>query len=236
MAYKLRIRFSKYAHMIFIGHLDLMRYFQKAIRRAEIDISYSAGFSPHQIMSFAQPLGVGVYSRGEYMDISTESLTSSAQAKDALNAVMAEGVDILSVKLLPEGAKNSMASIVAASYTVTFREGCMPPFDLAATIEGFMAPPTIMMEKETKKGTRSIDLKEHIFELKTGDEPGSLYMLLDASSGGNIKPSLVYEQICSYAGHTPGKFDLLVRREDMFTTDPDAPERFVSLDSIGSDY
>nr|MCR5283710.1 TIGR03936 family radical SAM-associated protein [Lachnospiraceae bacterium] len=54
MAYKLRLKFSKYAHMIFIGHLDLMRYFQKAMRRANVDISYSAGFSPHQIMSFAQ--------------------------------------------------------------------------------------------------------------------------------------------------------------------------------------
>ena len=52
---KVRIKFSKYGALRFIGHLDVMRYFQKAIRRAEIDIAYSEGFSPHQIMSFASP-------------------------------------------------------------------------------------------------------------------------------------------------------------------------------------
>lgn len=48
---KIRIKFRKYGVMKFIGHLDMMRYFQKAMRRAEIDIAYSEGFSPHQIMS-----------------------------------------------------------------------------------------------------------------------------------------------------------------------------------------
>ncbi len=56
----------------FIGHLDVMRFFQKAIRRAGIDIAYSSGFSPHQIMSFASPLGLGVESRGEYLDIQVQ--------------------------------------------------------------------------------------------------------------------------------------------------------------------
>ena len=55
---KLRIKFSKHGSMKFIGHLDIMRYFQKAIRRSEIDVAYSEGFSPHQKMSFAAPLGV----------------------------------------------------------------------------------------------------------------------------------------------------------------------------------
>ena len=66
---KLRIKFSKHGVLKFIGHLDVMRYFQKAIRRAGIDICYSSGFSPHQVMSFAAPLGVGLESNGEYMDI-----------------------------------------------------------------------------------------------------------------------------------------------------------------------
>lgn len=55
--------------MRFIGHLDLMRYFQKAMRRADIPIKYSEGFSPHQIMSFGAPLSMGVSGLGEYMDI-----------------------------------------------------------------------------------------------------------------------------------------------------------------------
>ena len=66
---KIRIKFAKEGTMKFIGHLDIMRYFQKVMRRADVDIRYSEGFSPHQIMSFAAPLGVGLESRGEYVDI-----------------------------------------------------------------------------------------------------------------------------------------------------------------------
>ena len=73
---RLRIKFRKYGVLRFIGHLDLMRFFQKAIRRAEIDIAYTTGFSPHQIMSFAAPLGVGLSSNGEYMDIEVNYMIS----------------------------------------------------------------------------------------------------------------------------------------------------------------
>ena len=233
MAYKLRIKFSKYAHMIFIGHLDLMRYFQKAIRRAKIDISYSAGFSPHQIISFAQPLGVGVYSGGEYMDISVESLTDSAQLQEALQAQMAEGVDILSVRLLPEKAENAMASITAASYGVSFREGREPAFDLGDAVERFMAQDVIEIEKVTKKGSRMVDLKEHIYRMEAGD--GSVTMLVDASSGGNIKPALVMEQLYGFAGAALGEFDLIIKREDMFTGSADSGG-YRSLGEVGSIY
>ena len=73
---KIRIKFRKWGVMKFIGHLDMMRYFQKAVRRANIDIRYSEGYSPHQIMSFAAPLGVGITSDGEYLDIEVDSAHS----------------------------------------------------------------------------------------------------------------------------------------------------------------
>lgn len=87
---KIRIRFRKYGVMKFIGHLDVMRYFQKAMRRAHIDICYSEGFSPHQIMSFAAPLGVGITSDGEYMDIEVHTSASTEESLRALNGVMVE--------------------------------------------------------------------------------------------------------------------------------------------------
>ena len=64
-----RIKFAKFGVIRFIGHLDVMRYFQKVIRRSELPVSYSQGFSPHQLMSFALPLGVGITSDGEYMEV-----------------------------------------------------------------------------------------------------------------------------------------------------------------------
>ena len=84
---KIRIKFRKYGTMKFIGHLDVMRYFQKAIRRSEVNIRYSEGFSPHQIMSFAAPLGVGITSKGEYVDIEVLDTENSKKMIDRLNAV-----------------------------------------------------------------------------------------------------------------------------------------------------
>ena len=61
-ALKIRMQFAKYGRMLYIGHLDVMRYFQKALRRAGVDMMYSKGYSPHPLLSFAAPLGVGIAS------------------------------------------------------------------------------------------------------------------------------------------------------------------------------
>ena len=96
---KIRIKFRKYGTMKFIGHLDVMRYFQKAIRRSEVNIRYSEGFSPHQIMSFAAPLGVGITSKGEYVDIEVLDTENSKKMIDRLNAVTMQPMPCLSLQL-----------------------------------------------------------------------------------------------------------------------------------------
>ena len=95
---KIRIKFQKQGTVRFIGHLDVMRYFQKVMRRAEVDIRYSEGFSPHQIMSFASPLSVGLISHAEYVDIDVNSSGNSTGMVRRLNEVSAEGLEVLSYR------------------------------------------------------------------------------------------------------------------------------------------
>lgn len=102
---KIRIKFQKQGTVRFIGHLDVMRYFQKVMRRAEVDIRYSEGFSPHQIMSFASPLSVGLISHAEYVDIDVNSSGNSTGMVRRLNEVSAEGLEVLSYRELPETAR-----------------------------------------------------------------------------------------------------------------------------------
>ncbi len=234
---KLRIKFSKHGPIVFIGHLDMMRYFQKAMRRAEVDISYSGGFSPHQIMSFAAPLGVGLASNGEYMDIGVDSLTSAEQVKTALNAVMVEGVQIESVKLLPENVTNAMASVAAAKYTIAFREECQPSVDFFGQIDDYLAQNEIMVTKETKKGHKEIDLKPHIYDFTYNDASNTVSMTVDASSSGNIKPGFVLQNYYQFCGKEAGEFDFMITREDTYTNigSEDKPS-FVPLDAVGEDY
>ena len=125
---KIRIKFRKWGVMKFIGHLDMMRYFQKAVRRAKIDIRYSEGYSPHQIMSFAAPLGVGITSDGEYFDIEVNESMTSKEAVAALNETMVDGVEVTSYVKLPDKAKTAMSIVAAADYRLSYKEGYESPF------------------------------------------------------------------------------------------------------------
>lgn len=211
---KIRIKFSKYGPVKFIGHLDVMRYFQKAIRRAEIDIAYSEGFSPHQIMSFAAPLSVGHTSEGEYFDIEVNTFTSEEELKKRLQAVMVEGIDIIKVQLLPEGEGNAMASVEAASYLVTFRESTDLPAGWKDALTSFYMQPSIPVVKKTKKGEKEINLKDSIYQLKIRED--GIYMLLDASSGGNIKPAFVLDCFFNTINFKLPEFALMVHRIETY--------------------
>ena len=99
--------------MRFIGHLDVMRYFQKAFRRAEIEVSYSKGFSPHQLMSFASPLGIGLSSDAEYLDVTLEKSDSQEEMIERINAVMNDEITVKDFTILDDEAKPSMAMLSA---------------------------------------------------------------------------------------------------------------------------
>ena len=211
---RLRIKFRKYGPVRFIGHLDVMRFFQKAIRRAGIDVAYSGGFSPHQIMSFAAPLSVGLESNGEYMDVEVNSILSCQDVMEKLNAASAPGIEVTSVIQLSDKAGNAMASVAAASYTVRFREGREPKVNIETALAALLAKEQILYTKETKKGTREVDLKPGIYELTWKD--GAFSMLVDASSAGNIKPVQIIESMLADIGETLQENALLVTREDTF--------------------
>lgn len=233
---KIRVKFSKHGVLKFIGHLDVMRYFQKAIRRAGIDIAYSAGFSPHQIMSFAAPLGVGLESNGEYMDIEVNSLTSSKEFIDALNAQMVDGIQILEARLLPDNAGNAMASVAAAKYTITFRDGYFPSFLSEQAVESFYAQAEIIVTKKTKKSESTFDMKPYIYECSYNEASATISMTVDASSSGNIKPSLVIKALYELNHAVLDEFGLLITREETYTNVGTEEVQLKPLGFVGSDY
>ena len=195
---RIRIKFTRSGPVKFLGHLDLMRYFQKAIRRAEIDIKYTEGFSPHQIMSFAAPLGVGVESEGEYFDIEVNSSPPRNEAIDRLNRAMAEGISIVDYAEIPDTAKKAMTVVAAAEYDISLKgetgkygfkeeskadngdEGSddirkadilfKDKKQLQEIVEELIIKPrSIPIIKKTKKSEKEIDLKSLIYEISVRD-------------------------------------------------------------------
>lgn len=215
-ALKIRIKFTKTGPVRYIGHLDVMRYFQKLNRRAGIDVKYSAGFSPHQIMSFAAPLGVGLESLGEYVDIEVNSTLSSKEAVDALNSVSVPGIQVSSYVCLPEGTANAMSSVAAADYKVSIKEQYKPEnIDLKALFDEFLSQKQIMVMKASKKSEREIDLKPLIYEAYIDDENCFLFKL-STGSVENLKPELVMETFFKYLGCEMSPFALDICRTEVY--------------------
>ena len=214
---KIRIKFAKEGTMKFIGHLDVMRYFQKVMRRADVDIRYSEGFSPHQIMSFASPLGVGMESRGEYVDIEVLSTDSSKEMLRRINDVIGDEMEALSYRLLPDHAANAMSIVAAADYIVKFREEYAPEdWDaFAAGLETFLAQDEIMILKKTKKGEKEMNLRPLIYEL-CAKEGKQIRMKIATGSAANIKPDAVIRAYMESRGEELKDFALLITRMEVY--------------------
>lgn len=232
-----RIKFTKAGAAKFIGHLDVMRYFQKAIRRAGIAIRYSSGFSPHQIMSFAAPLGVGITSNGEYLDIEVEDTEETATMRERLHGVMAEGFGISSCRVLPENAGNAMSLVAAASYTLTFRPGYAPenPGRWMQNLVDFYAREHVLIVKKTKKGQKELDLKPLVYRLsldRLSEEP-ALSMMISTGSTENIKPELVLDAYYQHLGQERPAFAFQIQREEVYAKkDPKKEGPFQAADFL----
>ena len=232
---RVRIKFSKHGVVKFIGHLDFMRYFQKAIRRSGIDVTYSSGFSPHQVMSFAAPLGVGHCSNGDYFDIEVNSHNGRQDMIDRLNGAMVPGVVVENIVALGENAGNAMASVAAAGYTLEWKEGYEIPSDLENAVSRFYAQNSVMVTKQTKKSTLELDLKPGIYEMKATED--SVYILVDASSSGNIKPALLLEAFYNFLGKKFEPLAIQIIREETYTdVGKNGKRELVPLDAVGEEF
>jgi radical SAM-linked protein len=235
---KIRIKFRKYGVMKFIGHLDIMRYFQKAMRRADIDICYSEGFSPHQIMSFAAPLGVGITSDGEYLDIEVHSSKSTRETLADLNSTMVEGVEITGYVKLPDNAKTAMSLVAAADYRLFFKEGYDIPFiksEAEQAIEAYFTKPAeVLITKQTKKSEKIMDLKQLVYEFKAEgtEETPEFYINLSTGSSDNLKPELVLESLFNYMNVPYNANAIQIHRIDVYAKEND---KFISLLDMGEE-
>jgi len=230
---KVRIKFSKTGSLKYIGHLDVMRYFQKLMRRANIPIAYSEGFSPHQIMSFAMPLGIGDESIAEYVDIELTEHISSKEAIEKLNNASVEEIRIISMKEIPEGkAYNAMSSITAAAYEVRLRNDINIPFDVFEGFSELCKKSEIIVTKQSKKSETTLDIKPFIYEYSVKED--YIYMLVSCGSVMNIKPELVIKAVFDNNNTDFDEYFITQKRVEMYTGDYGS-NNFKSLNDVGKD-
>ncbi len=230
---RIRVRFEKKGPMKFIGHLDVMRYFQKAIRRAGLDVAYSEGYNPHMIMSFASPLGIGLTSDAEYFDIELLSPVSSDDAISVLNRSGAEGLKVTGFVQVPEDkASKAMTLVSAADYKVTFRKGYEPEPGWEDKLRAFLSQDQIPVIKKTKRSEKEVDIKPMIFDWSVKN--GVVFFQLAAGSSENLKPELIMNTFMGQINMEAFSYSYEINRCEIYTDlGTQGQRKLVSLYSLG---
>ena len=222
----IRFKFKKFGPVVYIGHLDIMRFFQKAIRRSGIDAAYTEGYSPHLKLSFAQPLSVGVETDGDYFDLEMNSLPDMENIVKIMNVQCVEGIEILNATLLDDDTVNGMSSVKATDYLYYFDDLS----DDKELIGNFFSQDSFIFEYVRKDKVKTKDLMEDIYEYKILSDTEML-VKVNASSAGNLKADVVTEALEKFGMKAKC---LKFKRHDLYTTDEN--NCFVSLRDKGKVY
>jgi len=147
-----RLLFEKTGDSIWISHLDLMRVFQRAFRRAGLALKHSQGFTPRAIVSIALPLSVGVQSECELLDY--ELTDGATVTPEELNAKLPDGIRVLSV--IENGRKIKELTHLRAVLKLTYDAGV--PSHAAEDLQKLYEREHLMIEKHSRKGKTETDI------------------------------------------------------------------------------
>jgi radical SAM-linked protein len=152
---RVRLRYAKRGRLRFTSHRDFARAFERALRRAEVPMAYSAGFTPHPKISYVGASPTGVASEAEYLEIGLARAVDVEQLRCDLDAVLPAGLDV--VEAVPAGPGTLPERIEASVWRIEFAD--LAPDVLAAALAAFLDRSEIGVERLTKTGRRTVDVR-----------------------------------------------------------------------------
>lgn len=188
---RLRVTFARGDELKYITHLDLMRFWERALRRAEIPVAYSEGFSPHAQVSLAAPLPVGTTSDAELMDVFLDRPMPPAAVIRAAGGQLPPAIEIRSIEEVGLALPSLQAEVRFAEYDVDVPAG---PDGARAAVERFIAAETVPWEHQRDSETRSYDIRALVDTIAVVEaEPGvvRLRMRLRNDNSGSGRPDQV---------------------------------------------
>ena len=193
------IRFGKRPRLRFISHLDLQRFFQRAVNRTGLPIAWSQGFNPHPVMSFGSALALGWTSDYEVIDIKLAAPMGRRRVEDAVRAALPEDLPVLEVRMIEDRHPAPMALVRMADYAVTLEGEAAPA--VIAQIPAFLARGEVLAGKKSKSGEKEINIRPMAVSLEaTGIGFDARLMLTEQST---LKPDLLVKALSDMAGVEP---------------------------------
>ena len=186
--------FEKKPRLRHIGHLDLMRAMQRALRRSGLPLRYSQGFNPHILLTFAAPLSVGMPGKREIMEVPLEGTVSPEDFTARLSAALPPDLPLLSCRPVEDSHPAPMALLTAAVYEAQLAE---TPQGLEDAIRRFLEQKEINVMRKTKSGLKPADIRPMIYDLHLAGD--TLYMALALSEKATCKPDLLLQTLFEFA-------------------------------------
>ena len=197
--YVCRARFARKGALSFIGHLDLMKVFERAIRRAELPILYTQGYNPRPMLVFALPLGVGIDTTGDYVDAAMAVPVSAEEFIAKVNPELPADLEVLSCVSIDEPQRSLMSVVTYAEYEIEAPGITEPALKLFSHEE-------ILMEKKNKKGKIvSTDIRPLIIKPFEDSTPDKVHILVSAGSVSNLRPDIFISAVCKHEGYSREK-------------------------------
>lgn len=189
---RLRASYARGPQLRFVSHLDMMRFWERALRRAHLPVSYSEGFTPHAQIALGAPLSVGMTGRAELLDVFLSEALPPHEFRTRLQAQLPVGLELRSVCEVPLSQPAIQAELRAAEYAIALRAGT--DLDAAqAHIDTLLASASLPWEHRREKDTKRYDLRPLVLALRLErhDGAGVVVARLRAEEGGTGRPDQV---------------------------------------------
>ncbi len=180
---RLLIRFGKRSRLRFISHLDLQRFFQRALNRTGLPIAYSQGFNPHAVMAFSSALALGWTSEYEVLDIKLASSVDLEAAQSAMAAALPADLPVLEARIIEDNHPAMMPLVRFSDYSIE-NSGVT-----ASMLDAFLSCETVPAIRKTKSGAREIDVRPLAAEVRLDGD--TLHARLMLTEKDTLKPDLL---------------------------------------------
>ncbi len=199
---RIRLRFKKFSDKKFISHLDFMRLFERALRRAQIPVSMTMGFNPRPKLSFPLALQLGIEGLNETLELELEEWTKPSDFYNKLSGQLPDGISISQPELIPLNAKSK---ITGAVYNVTLNN-IEPPDD--NKIRELLNSNEVFVKRTKKRIEKKLDIRPSINGIERSEN--GLILHIKVLNEGTAKPKEILDKLDIDTGKHP-EFIKIVR-------------------------